>query len=101
MPVPKVPPEFDELSTSEKIEYVQQLWERIAEDSETVELTDTQRAELDRRLEAHRENPNDAIPWDEVKRDPMKGRLRVKLSPNPLPNGDSDENDADDPSARM
>lgn len=68
MPVPKVPPEFDELSTSEKIEYVQQLWERIAEDSEAVELTDTQRAELDRRLEAHRENPNDTIPWDEVKR---------------------------------
>lgn len=68
MPVPKVPPEFDKLSTSEKIEYVQKLWERIAEDSDSVELTDEQRAELDRRLEAHRKNPNTSIPWDEVKK---------------------------------
>ncbi len=47
MPIPNIPPEFDKLSTSEKIEYVQKLWERIAEDTEAVELTEAQRAELE------------------------------------------------------
>jgi putative addiction module component (TIGR02574 family) len=68
MPVPKVPPEFDNLSTPEKIEYVQRLWERIAEDADSDELTDEQRDELDRRLEAHRKNPEEAVPWDDVRK---------------------------------
>ena len=67
MSIPEIPPEFDELSTAEKIEYVQQLWDRIAEEAESVELTDEQRAELDRRLEEHRENPKDLRPWSEVR----------------------------------
>jgi putative addiction module component (TIGR02574 family) len=66
MPVPTVPPEFDQLSTPEKIEYVQKLWERIANSSEAAELTDAQRAELDRRLDAHQKNPTDGSPWSEV-----------------------------------
>ncbi|MFW5966980.1 MAG: addiction module protein [Persicimonas sp.] len=73
MPVPKVPPEFDNLSTSEKIEYVQQLWERIAEEADSAQLTDEQREELDRRLEAHRKNPDEAVPWDDV-RERVRGK---------------------------
>jgi Putative addiction module component len=30
-------------------------------------LTEDQKAELDRRLEEHRKNPNDTIPWEVVK----------------------------------
>lgn len=30
-------------------------------------LTEEQMAEIDRRLEEHRKNPNDAIPWEVVK----------------------------------
>lgn len=67
MPVPNIPPGFDDLSTPEKIEYVQKLWERIAQDADAVELTDEQRDELDRRLEAHRQNPEDAVSWAEVR----------------------------------
>jgi hypothetical protein len=39
MSVPEVPPEFDELSTSEKIEYVQQLWDCIADEVDSDGLT--------------------------------------------------------------
>lgn len=68
MTLPKIPKEFDELSTAEKIEYVQALWERIAEDTESVDLTPKQRDELDRRLNAHRGEPQVLSSWEEVKK---------------------------------
>ena len=46
------------------------LWESLS-DSEregVFELTDEQRAELDRRWAEHVENPGSAIPWSEVRR---------------------------------
>jgi len=67
MAIPKVPPEFDGLTTSEKVEFVQRLWDRIAADSDAMDLTDEQRAELDRRLAAYRENPEEVVLWDDVK----------------------------------
>jgi putative addiction module component (TIGR02574 family) len=67
MSAPKIPPEFDELSTSEKIEDVQ-LWDRIANEVDSAEPTDEHREELDRRLTAHRENPDDVTLWPEVRR---------------------------------
>jgi putative addiction module component (TIGR02574 family) len=36
----------------------------VAESDEVLELTDAQRAELDRRLEAHLDDLTTAIPWD-------------------------------------
>jgi putative addiction module component (TIGR02574 family) len=68
MSAPEVPPEFDELNTSEKIEYVQQLWDRIADEVNSADLTDEQREELDRRLEAHRENPGNGTAWEDVRK---------------------------------
>ena len=67
MTLPKIPPEFEELSTSEKIEYVQKLWENIAESSTSVELTPEQRTELDRRIDAHKTEPGNTSTWAEVK----------------------------------
>jgi putative addiction module component (TIGR02574 family) len=46
------------------------LWESLS-DSEregAFELTDEQRAELDRRWAEHVKNPASAIPWSEVRR---------------------------------
>ena len=67
MTLPDVPPEFDKLSTEEKIKYVQKLWERIAEDPAAVELTEEQRVELDRRLQRHGEDLENTSTWAEVK----------------------------------
>jgi putative addiction module component (TIGR02574 family) len=58
---------FDQMSPAERILYVQDLWDRIAEHPEDVPVTDEMKAELDRRLAEHRADPSSAITWDELK----------------------------------
>lgn len=41
--------------------------------SERIQLTDAQRAELDRRLEACRKDPAQAIPWETLRRELLHG----------------------------
>jgi len=38
-----------------------------------LELTDAQRAELDRRLQAHRDDPSAAIPWEVFRKELLEG----------------------------
>jgi putative addiction module component (TIGR02574 family) len=64
---------FDQMSPAERILYVQDLWDRIAEHPEDVPVTDEMKAELDRRLAEHRADPSTAVPWETV-----KARLRTK-----------------------
>jgi putative addiction module component (TIGR02574 family) len=56
-----------ELSVAERIQLAEDIWDTIPEASEAPKLTEAQRAELDRRLEAHRKNPEAGSPWEEVK----------------------------------
>ncbi len=58
---------IDRLSVEERLALVEDLWDSIAEESAATSLTDAQRAELDRRLADHDANPNDVVPWEEVK----------------------------------
>ena len=52
------------LSAQERLELLEQLWDSLSPDA--VPMTDTQKEELDRRLdELEREGPA-GIPWDEV-----------------------------------
>jgi len=44
--------EADKLSTAERIELVQKLWDSIAAEEAAVPVTTSQRSELDRRVEA-------------------------------------------------
>ena len=58
------------LPPGDRVELAIGLWESLS-DSEregAFELTDAQRAELDRRWAEHIENPGSAIPWSEVRR---------------------------------
>jgi len=57
---------FDELSVAEKILVVQDLWDRIAQHPVAIEVTDEQRAELDKRLRAHRADPDAATAWEDA-----------------------------------
>ena len=50
------------LSISERIRLVEDIWDSIREVPEAVELTEEDKEELDRRLEAYRQNPNDGSP---------------------------------------
>ena len=57
------------LPLAERIELIDVLWESIAEQGYEPPLTSEQAAELDRRLEAHRQNPADVVSWESIKED--------------------------------
>ena len=55
------------LSVPERIQLVEDIWDTIAEVPEEVVLTDEQKAELDRRLDAYHQNPDQGSPWRVVR----------------------------------
>jgi putative addiction module component (TIGR02574 family) len=61
------------LSVPERIQLVEDIWDSIAELPEKVLLTDGQKAELDRRLDAYHQNPNEGSPWEAV-RERIRGK---------------------------
>jgi putative addiction module component (TIGR02574 family) len=71
--MPKTRPDFRRLTVAERIQLAQDLWDSVADSEEVFELTDAQRAELDRRLEAHGADPSAAIPWDVFRRELLEG----------------------------
>ena len=56
------------LPVSDRIDVVQQIWDSVAADADSVPLTQEQREELDRRLKDHEENPDDVVEWSEVEK---------------------------------
>jgi len=62
------------LSISDRILLVEEIWDTIAEENQAFELTDSQRRELDRRLESARSDPGQGRTWDEIKAVFMKSR---------------------------
>jgi putative addiction module component (TIGR02574 family) len=66
---------IDKLSIAERIALVQAIWDSIAAEIESAPLTEAQRQEVDRRLAAHRANPQAAIPWEQVEAEAL-ARLR-------------------------
>jgi putative addiction module component (TIGR02574 family) len=66
---------IDKLSIPERMRLVQEIWDSIAAEVEASPLTESQRQEVDRRLAAHRANPQAAIPWEQVEAEAL-ARLR-------------------------
>ena len=62
------------LSMPERIQLVEDIWDSIAAVPEAMPLTDAQRAELDRRLEAYHCDPASGAPWDELRERIRSGR---------------------------
>jgi putative addiction module component (TIGR02574 family) len=58
---------LDRLSTAERIILVEELWDSIATATETFSLSDAHKEDLQRRLDARRDNPKAGTPWAEVK----------------------------------
>ncbi len=56
-----------QLSVAERIQLVEDIWDSIAIIPEAVPLTEEQKAELDRRLQAYQANSNEGISWNELK----------------------------------
>jgi putative addiction module component (TIGR02574 family) len=55
------------LSVTERLRLVEELWDSIALVPEAVELTAAQRRELDERLERYRQDEEAGSPWQDVK----------------------------------
>jgi putative addiction module component (TIGR02574 family) len=52
-----------QLSISERIQLVEDIWDSIASIPDAVNLTPDQKEELDRRIAKYRQNPETGIPW--------------------------------------
>ena len=56
-----------ELSVSERIQLVEDLWDSIVAVPESIPLTEAQKQELDQRLDAYHQNPDAGSPWELVR----------------------------------
>lgn len=65
--------DFRRLTVAERIQLAEDLWDSVAGSEEVLQLTDAQRAELARRLEAHRDDPSGAIPWEVFRKELLEG----------------------------
>ena len=61
------------LDVDEQIELVEAIWDGIVSRGAAPALTETQKKELDHRLADHLANPNNVIPWSEVKATAVAG----------------------------
>ena len=68
-------------SVEDRLAFVQLVWERIVESGWRPTPTESETAELDRRLAALDETPDDVVTWEEtvqhVRRDPNRWQSRA------------------------
>ena len=55
------------LSVRDRLELIEEIWDSIASNPETVPMTSAQKEELDRRKLEHVIDPSAAKPWSEVR----------------------------------
>ena len=60
-------PHFAELTVSEKLLLLEELWDDLAGQPSEVPVWDWQKRELERRYQEYLQNPADGTPWPEVK----------------------------------
>jgi len=61
--------EIRQLPVPERLELVAEIWDSIIEEAASLPISADTFAELDRRLEEHRRNPETSRPWDEVQKE--------------------------------
>jgi putative addiction module component (TIGR02574 family) len=66
---------IDRLSVEDRIALAQAIWDSISAQPHPSLLTEAQRQELQRRIEDHEANPDDVIPWEQVKAEAL-ARIR-------------------------
>jgi putative addiction module component (TIGR02574 family) len=59
--------DFTDLSPAQRVELAIALWDSLPDDSAEPPLTEAERAELARRVEAYRSDPDAGAPWAEVR----------------------------------
>ena len=54
------------LSIPERIQLVEDIWDTIAAEADSVELTREEKKIIDERLQAYHQNPELGSPWEDV-----------------------------------
>ncbi len=60
--------DIDTLTSEERLQLIEELWESLRGRPEIVPVTDSQRAELDRRLDELERGEGRLVAWDEAQR---------------------------------
>jgi putative addiction module component (TIGR02574 family) len=58
--------DIERLSAEERIQLAEELWDSLLDQPEQIPLTPAQEAELDRRLQAYRQDREPGEPWREA-----------------------------------
>jgi len=58
---------IDQLSLAERILLVEETWDSIAAEAEALDIPQSHKDELDRRLAAYHANPDAGSSWEDVK----------------------------------
>lgn len=68
--------EILQLSVSERIQIVADIWDSIAALPDSLPVSEAERRELDKRLKSYAENPDEGIEWNKLREKLTKsGRL--------------------------
>jgi putative addiction module component (TIGR02574 family) len=73
MSVTPLPQEIRSLSVADRVRLAEQIWNSVVEDEAQFSLSEQQKIELRRRVDAHRADPGRGKPWDHVKTDLLGG----------------------------
>jgi putative addiction module component (TIGR02574 family) len=60
--------EIFQLSVAERIQIVEDIWDSISKNPDELELSEAEKLELDKRLASYKQNPNDGIEWETLKK---------------------------------
>ena len=66
--------EAKKLPVAERIALVEEIWDSIAEENGCFELTESQKEELDRRIQSFQENPGAGRTWEEIKAEYLESK---------------------------
>ena len=67
--------EFLNLSVAERIQLAEDIWDSIAvENPASLVLTPEQRLEIQQRIQAHDQNPDSAISWEQIRSELFLGK---------------------------
>ena len=58
---------IQELSVSERILLAEQLWDSVISDQVSIEISESQKKELEKRLSTYNKDQNPGKSWDEIK----------------------------------
>lgn len=66
--------EILQLSVAERVQIVEDIWDSIGKNPADLPLSEGEKLELDKRLESYRQNPNEGIEWEVLKKNLLQNK---------------------------